>query len=262
MTLFQALKNIKILKSNNFSFGNGTIVAVTQENLFQRYKTGQTIPAQEISGLENILWVNLAVTFAPCNLVIRQWCLLDLLKNTLRNKDNVASMINRLSYQGSASPFRIWAEGYSYWQYSRLILDAWVVKFGNTTDMTGIKRIIEEIDLGFVETAYLRAGVWYPAPFGDLRDVPLDPPLQINHTTTSKTIKTVSVTTLAGGDIKYVIKGRPIGLNTHIPKEDSTITVTNGVPHGFKFYTGYDKKYNNKLDEMIDTFNMRRVFAI
>jgi len=260
MTLFQALKNIKILKSNNFSFGNGTIVAVTQDNLFQRYKEGQAIPVQEISGLENILWVNLAVTFAPCNLVIRQWCLLDLLKNNLRNKDNVANMVSRLSYQGG-NLYRIWAEGYSYWQYTRMILDAWVVKFGGVTEMTAIKNMIGEIDQGFVQTAYLRSGVWYPAPFGDLRDVPLDKELQITHMISNLTVKNVSTTTIPGG-IKYVIKGRPIGLNTHIPKNDSTITVINGIPQGFKFYTGYDKKYNNKLDEMIDTFDMKRVFAI
>jgi hypothetical protein len=261
MTLFQALKNIKILKSNNFSFGNGTIVAVTQDNLFQRYKEGQAIPAQEVSGLENILWINLAITFAPCNLVIRQWCLLDLLKNNLRNKDNVANMISRLSYQGG-NLYRIYAEGYSYWQYTRMILDTWVVKFGGITDMSGVKRLIEEIDQGFVRTAYLRGGIWYPAPFGDLRDVPLDKELQITHIINNMTVKNVSVSMLTGGTLKYVIKGGPIGLNTHIPKNDSTIMVVNGIPQGFKFYTGYDKKYKNKMDEMIDTFDMRRVFAI
>jgi len=46
-------------------------------------------------------------------------------------------------------------------------------------DMAGF---IAAVDKGFQATAYLRNGIMYPAPFGDLRNVPLRDELQHDKT--------------------------------------------------------------------------------
>jgi hypothetical protein len=143
------------------------------------------------------------------------------------------------------------------------VLKLWVEKFEQIEDISAIIDIIDKINQGFIVTSYPRNGVLYPAPFGDLRDIPLKPDLQIPHEMKTLAISNVIFNYVALDDmIWYSIKGRPIGCNTHIPKNNSVIKLQKGIPVDFKFYEGYDKKYKNSWEEYKDTFDLKRLLSI
>ena len=245
-----------------FNFRNGTALASQQDQYVQIYRNGGKLSSGQISDMEQNVWVATAAKTAPGNLVIRQWALIDLFKGYAAHKDSLLAHIDLLSYK-QIGDYRVWAEGYSYFKYSMDVIDLWISKFQGSYDLTTIKSIIAKIKQGFITTAYLRNGVWYPAPFGDLWNEPLADDLQINHD-----LKTVRVTNVIMNYLEtekrtwYSITGRPIGLNTHIPKDDSTVTIVNGSPSNFKFYQGYDKKYKSAWDEYLDTYNIKRIRSI
>jgi hypothetical protein len=125
--------------------------------------------------------------------------------------------------------------------------------------LIGMKTIVREIDTNFCSTSYKRGLLWYPAPFGDLRDSPLDYALQQDaerdSICTEGCVEKRSSTS-------YTIKGWPIGLNPHIPICTHDINIVNGIPEGFIFYTGYNKKYSSVIDEWADILSPRRVFSL
>lgn len=243
-----------------FNFRNGTALAVQQDQYIPLYKNGGSLSSKQISDMEQNVWVATAAKTAPNNLVLRQWALIDLFKGIPERKDNILKLFDLLSYKETGI-YRIWAEGYSYYGYTMAAVQLWIEKFKNQTDLSNVININEKIKQGFIITSYRRNGILYPAPFGDLRDEPLSPELQIFNDKPSN-ITVSNVTINRGNNITYNIIGRPIGLNVHIPKDNFNVTIINGIPSGFKFYQGYDKKYKNSWDEYCDTFNIKRVRSI
>jgi hypothetical protein len=242
-----------------FNFKNGTSLAVQQDLYLQKYLSGGTLTSKEICDMEQNLWVATASVLAPGNLVIRQWALIDLFRGSAWHKNSIQKMMEILTYKGKES-YKLWGEGYSYWGYTMDILDLWVKKFENLSTITDI---IEKINQGFIVTSYPRNGIWYPAPFGDLRDIPLKPDLQIPHEMKTVAISNVTFNHVASEDIIwYSIKGRPLGCNTHIQKNNSIIKIQKGIPIDFKFYEGYNKKYKNSWEEFKDTFDPKRLASI
>lgn len=245
-----------------FNFRNGTALAVQQDMYLQKYLAGGKLTSGEISDMEQNLWVATASKMAPGNLVIRQWALIDLFKRSAKSKDKILRAMDILTYK-SSTRYKIWAEGYSYYGYTMDILKVWVEQFKSTYNLSVVIDFIDKINQGFVATSYLRDGVWYPAPVGDLRDSPLSPDLQIPHD-----MKTVAVGNVIfnyvenEGLVWYSVKGQPIGCNTHIPKDNYTVRVIGGIPMHFKFYEGYDKKYKSPWDELLDTFDIKRLRSI
>jgi len=240
-----------------FSFKNGTALAIQQDEYIKLYRAGGDLSNKQISDMEQNLWVATASKTAPNNLVVRQWALIDLFKKTPGHKDSIIKMIDLLSYK-ELGPYRIWAEGYSYFGYTMDILGEWVAKFPGQDTLSVILNKIEE---GFVVTSYIRNGVWFPAPFGDLRNEPLKS--NSNHPVKNVTISNITFNIDGDtGQIGYSIKGKPLGLNNHIPKDNYTTVIQNGVPAGFKFYEGYDKKYKNSWEEFRDTFDIKRINSI
>ena len=124
--------------------------------------------------------------------------------------------------------------------------------------------IEKSLDAGFIKTAYKRNDKWYPAPFGDLKDLPLTEDLQ--------TVCDSLIDSAAAGIIKmkkenkilisYIIQAKPIGMNFHIPKRDTVIKIFDGIPVNFKFYGGYEKKYKNKEEETFDLLDSLRIKTI
>ena len=267
MNIFKKIKNkivevikqiipdkIAEIKALDFKFGNTTELAKIQDALIIQYKSGnKTISKQQMDDLKNNPWITLAARIAPNNLVIRQYCLIDLFSAKAENTINIYKLLYKLSY-GS----KIWAEGYSYWLYVRDVLDLWTFTFNNSD----VVQLISDVDLGFFQTSYLRNQKWYPAPFGDLRDICLLESLQIEHEIKLQTIGNVTLKRDDSGNLLYEIIGKPIGLNTHIPKDNYSISMTGGIPKGFKFYNGYDKKYLNVAEEWADTFDAKRIQSI
>lgn len=245
-----------------FNFKNGTALAVQQDQYIQKYLAGGKLTAKEICDMEQNMWVATASKIAPCNLVIRQWALIDLFKESAKHKDAILKLMNILTYRQTGD-YKLWVEGYSYFGYTMDVLKLWVEKFESFCDITDIKSTIDKINQGFIVTSYPRNGVLYPAPFGDLRDIPLKPDLQIPHEMKTLAISNVVFNYAALDDmVWYSIKGQPIGCNTHIPKNNSVVKIQKGTPVDFKFYEGYDKKYKNSWEEYKDTFDPKRILSI
>jgi len=243
-----------------FNFRSGTALAIQQDTYIPILAGGGTLSGAQIKEMEDNAWVLIASKLAPSNLVIRQYCLIDMAKGVPEHKDKILAMMDLLSYKCSGA-YRIYAEGYSYFGYTMNALEPWIAKFYGKEDLSELKGILGKIENGFIATSYLHGAVWYPIPYGDTRPYPLDPKHQIDHDPCTMTISNVTFNYI-GGSSWYVINGRPIGLNTHIPKDSYMVTITNGIPVGFKFYEGYDKKYKNAWAEFLDTYNYKRLKSI
>ena len=244
----------------NLNFKNSTALAIRQDMLFytylKTYKQQDTIDKKEVKRLKSNSWVKIAAHIAPGNLVIRQWVLIDLYTRTPAYKDKILKMLRLLSYGE-----KTWAEGYSYWLYVKGTLFMWIEAFKGTTDVSEIEHLIKEVEGGFVKTAYKRGKVLYPAPFGDLRDQPLDSHLQQGGVEDSCNISVINVSNINSIRV-YDIQARPIGLNHHIPKYSETVIVINGHPVNYKFYNGSSKKYSSKTAEYLDLFDKKRILSI
>lgn len=245
-----------------FNFRNGTALAVQQDMYLQKYLAGGRLTSREIYDMEQNLWVATASVLAPGNLVIRQWALIDLFKGSAKSMIRILELMDILTYK-TTNGYKIWSEGYSYYSYTMDVLKVWVERFRSIYDLSVIIDFIYKIDQGFIVTSYFRDGLWYPAPVGDLRDFPLSSDLQIPHVMRTILVGNVIFNYVENeGLIWYSIKGRPLGCNTHIPKDDYTVRIIGGIPLYFKFYEGYNKKYKSSWDEFRDTFDVKRLRSI
>lgn len=240
----------------NFNFRQGTQLAIEQDKLIEDYKNGKFPSKEVIEGLKNNVWVMTAEQLAPCNLVIRQYCLIDIFTKKPEHSYKIYNLLVKLSNTDVKNGI-VFMEGYSYYNYTLNALNLWLSVFKDGL----ISYLISRIDKGFIDTSYKRGDLWYPAPVGDLRDVPLEAHLQVEHTPAywhgSNLIMNINE-----GRIHYTIKANPIGFNTHLAVDDQFVPIVGGVPLGFTFYEGYDKKYKNKIEEYKDTFNWKRIKSI
>lgn len=255
-----------IKEASTFSFRTGAMgLATDQENLYESNIKGRAIdqikiPSEtQIKTLENNLWITASIRLAPSNLVIRQLCMIDIFRGKPANAETIEKMVNILSYWNGIE--RSWAEGYSYWEFTKKILIVWTAKFTAFSSTNNIKNIITYIDNGFKATSYKKGNVYYPALYGDLWEGPLASNLQVDHPVVNKTVGIVKLE-IVGGNPKYTITGKPIGLNMHTVVNNFTATVVNGIPNGFKFYLGYGKKYPSQAQEISDMMNPTRLLSV
>lgn len=242
------------------NFDTGTTLADFQQSLFDKLQENIPITPAELSRLEGNYWVKAAETLAPSNLVVRHYCLIDLIKKNLGHYKQIVAQINKLTY-ASKSNDRIWAEGYSYWLYTKSFIVQYYMKIIPHNDVRYyyLSEVVSSIDKNFLATAYLRGSIWYPAPFGDLRDIPLEPELQNNkEPSPSCSIGCVSKTS----DVSYTIQGWSVGLNPHTPSHTYDIKIIDGIPLGFVFYNGYALKYPSIISEWADILNLKRIFSL
>jgi hypothetical protein len=235
------------------NFETGSSLADFQDAMFAKVSSNQSLSSAEKARLQDNMWVKTAQATAPGNLVVRHLCLIDFANNNSANSGNIMSQIFKLTYWKDGASALLWAEGYSYWLYCKSFFVLYKQKFN-----MDFRNSAALVDFGFQKTAYLRNAVMYPAPFGDLRDQPLEQGLQ-NQSKMDVNINLVPVTKIG---TYYTIKSMPLGLNAHIPAVDSTVKIVNGQPTPFTWYTGYDKKYPDKTAELKDVFNIKRIFSI
>ncbi|MDD4902319.1 MAG: hypothetical protein PHE24_04225 [Patescibacteria group bacterium] len=228
------------------NFEHGSSLADFQDELFAKYNSGAAITPADIHRLESNRWISLAYFLAPNNMVVRQYCLIDLITNNPKNEKKIMSLADKIGSD------HVWLEGYSYWLYTKPFLEKYQERF----EAAEIKTFIKEIDSNFVKTAYLRGDKLYPAPFGDLRDVPLEDSLQ-NGTLSAE----ISIGIITKNNDVYYIKAAPLGFNMHTSEKDAEIKIANGWPENFAFYEGYDKKYKNFFLELLDMIDGRRLFS-
>jgi len=262
------LFTLSIPCSNPFKmvYTNGYELAVQQESLLVKYKRGDTISSDTLRDLKINYWVHTAYKVAPGNLVIRQYALIDLFTGKPDHAKKIKHLVNVLSSGTTVYNYRTWAEGYSYWIYTKDILVPWIEKFD--TEKNGIGFMADDIDNGFAYTSYLKynEGKYYPAPFGDLWNIPLDSTGQYKANMIAKladTAKIINVTRLnTGYTICYRISALPIGMNGHCEKESKTYRIENYSPLGFKYYEGYKLKYSDQTSEWKDLLNPIRLITI
>jgi len=228
----------------NFQYGSN--LAKFQDDLFAKYVSKRLITDEERVKLFNNLWVDIAQCCAPNNLVVRQFCLVNLILKT-ENVRDIIRLIQTIAYFNGTN-YALWAEGYSYWGYTKPFLVECKIP----------QEIIDEIDKNFQKTAYLRNGIMYPAPFGDLWDSPLEDKLQ----DPLMIVADIEITPVAKRCLFYTVKSKPLGCNTHVQSKNSQVIIVDDYPQPFKWYEGYDKKYKTKWQEFKDTFAFRRLKSI
>lgn len=274
-----------------FNFMWGTKLAKFQEDIASFYQTFYTTSFEKefwALKIKNILSRNLAIFLlkwcCPNNLIIRQWCLIDLFKNKPSHANKIFKMILRLSLEGL-----VWQEGVYYWWYTCQILDKWLEKFGDER----IAYFRKELMDNFIKLSYCREdGRFCAIPFGDINndtDAKMfpngRPELQIEHEV--KSIKIGNIDLRFDEELNidqglkelYWIQARPVGFNTHIPCKNSLVFIDKNYEPWigekkkledatpFKFYKWYGNKYykNGKYFfwlEFKDTFYWRRILSL
>lgn len=237
---------VVIILISRLNFEHGGSLADFQDGLFAKYISGEKITPQELRRLELNKWVSAARVLAPNNMVVRQYCLIDLVRGDKGNKGVIVDLVNKVA------PEDVWLEGYSYWLYAKPFLESYDEKF----EVAELRKLIKDVDSIFAKTSYKRGDKLYPAPFGDLRDVPLEDSLQYGVPS-----KEVSVGIITKSGDTYFIKATPLGFNMHTSEVGAEIKIIDGQPENFVFYEGYDKKYKNSFSELIDMLDVRRFLS-
>jgi hypothetical protein len=216
----------------NFEW-NGKL-AQRQDDAMKDYLLGIGFHPKDVKMFKENLMVPIAAVLAPCNLVARHYCLLYLITKDKKYLNKTAKQCRKLT-NGVGE---LWAEGYSYWMYTRYMLfslknyDVWMGAF------------IVVQDRYFELTAYERNGRHYPAPFGDVWDSPLETePLPMPPKEPILPVYMVN-------DKYYHIKSRPVGFNLHTARVDKIYFLENGIPVNFNFYKGYKEKYPTLWSEL------------
>jgi hypothetical protein len=230
-----------------------------QQSLFNKIQSGQKVTDDEIDRLKGNLYTKIAKYLAPSNLVIRQQVLLNILV-CCDNESAILRQIDLLTYKWVNGKLNLWAEGYSYWSNEvKSALLAWIESYKQYPLSDPPKLPIMDIDELFQASAYNRDGILYPAPFGDVYNSPLDPTLQNQSTT--QTFSPVLPISIQNNKI-HVCGKYPIGLNLHTPDKTTNITITDGSPTPFTWYTGFANKYKTALKEIFAMCKMNRMVSV
>lgn len=254
-----------------FVYTNGHALAVQQDSLLEKLKSGEKLDSETIRNLRINWWVKTAYRTAPGNLPVRQYCIIDIAQGKPRHARRIRKMVDSLSIVTEDHPYLTWAEGYSYWKYTMEALGMWIEEFGDKE----MRIIAQTIDSGFAYTSYRRPDdLYYPAPFGDLRDEPLDIKGQniarriahldrtAHNQNVERYITDKELWDNSSGKMHYRISAMPVGLNNHCEKQSKEYDVVNGFVVGFEYYKGYDKKYKDKEAEWIDILDIRRLISL
>jgi len=230
-----------------------------QEEITQKIKNKEEISAKELRRLKGDFWLYIASKIAPSHLVVTQWCLIDIIEKKDRYHFKIEKILDILAYENiSTSP--IWAEGYSYWCEVKKVLYLYLESVKNTY----IKALIIAIDTNFRVSGYFRNKVLYPAPFGDLKNLPLEGTHFIE-------VDMVNIGPIDKAKDNYFIASWPIGLNTCIPRDDYWIQIQKGYPgysyngdiwYDYPWYSIEEFKYMSKWKWFQDVFCFKRVWSM
>lgn len=241
-------------------FKFGTKLAIQQDILFDFIKDLKVIhDPKKAKELQQNVWVALSCRLAPSNLVIRQYCLIDLLAKKPVYRNKIMWLLKKLApYDTNDKYFWtedacIWLEGYSYWFYVKHFLCLYVEKFKDEE----ISKYIARIDRGFALSSYKRNNHLAPAPFGALRDVPLEESLQ--NKTPLNDIILLPLCKLC--ENVYSVDKHYLGFNSHVPHKAYICLTEEGHPDNFEYYTGFDNKYANVFEEIFDMLRWGKIWS-
>lgn len=241
---------------------SGSSLADFQDYCFIMLQHSQNLSSGNHDRLRTNSWVKIAERLSPCNLVIRHYCLLDIIEREPKRFNAILEQVKLLTYYTANTSFLLYAEGYSYWLYIKNFLALYVSRFPSTLLFS---EFIYLIDRGFQATSYLHdksrdAMPWrlYPAPFGDVRCEPLEESLQDR----TKMFDTITVMPVSKNGLMYFVKSMPVKLNGHIQVKDSHVTIVDGFPQNFQWYHGYNEKYPTAGSRFVNTCNLRRIVSL
>lgn len=234
---------IKEIKKDRYEY-------VSEEKLNQNKKTAEE--------MDRNLWIKLSNKIAPSNLVLRHYCIMDILNDSPDNFEKIYRLISLLS--PCSSNGRLWLEGYSYWIFCKTILTEYVDHFSKKYKATisiPLSLIILEIDNCFQKTSYEMNGYLCPAPFGSVRIGPLEDHLQ------DKKMSVINITIYPVKKLqnKYVIRKSLLGFNSHIPDKNNEVIISNSCIHNFSFYHGFEEKYESKYEEIKDMIRFDKIMS-
>jgi hypothetical protein len=220
-------------------------LADVQDRVFASLSSGLAPAESDIKQIKSNWLISIASYLSPCNLTVRHYCLLDLLSGKPNHQEKIESQCDLLSNDPYAelttAGNRLWIEGYCYWGYTKSFLLAYCHKF----NPPWLPILLNILDDNFRKTSYERNGISYPAPFGDIYDIPLEDSLQQPKGQSEH------------GWIGPVRKSLPairvhtkvLRFNLHTNNLDTCYDVTSGIPidmqtnKPFQFYAGYKEKY-------------------
>jgi len=205
----------------NFKW-NGNL-AEQQDRVFCALANGSFPSADDFCSIRGNWIVLIAAVLAPSNLTVRHYCLLDMIENVEDRFNKIRHQCYLLTRGG------LWLEGYSYWQYTKPFLK----KYGM------FDNFIMNQDQMFSETSWCKNGKFYPAPFGDV----WDSPLECQDFYPFKAAAPVEIPRLPVSH--YHIKSKAVRFNLHT----ETVNAFRD-PTSFKYYTGYKNKYPTKWLEI------------
>lgn len=237
----------------------GSELANFQDEIFRKYKENPSTSWSNhtIEKLSKNRWIKLASKLGPNNLVIRNHCLVDLLRKNQDHRDEILKLCHVLAPSG------LWLEGYSYWVYTEPFLSAYETSsYASPATSIALRDFRTQVQKAFIQTAYSRLGILYPAPFGDLRNTALAPSLQ-----TAEIPDIAQKHPVMKQLPRYYITPKPLGFNLHTGTKESVYIIDSGIPKKpngdtFVWYEGYDKKYPTKIKEIQDMMNLKRILSI
>jgi hypothetical protein len=214
------------------------VLASRQDRVIDAVFTDGLTMDDDVKALRANKVVGLLAWLVPCNLVVRHWCLLDLIEGKPRHLKKIERQIALLTNNMKS----MWLEGYSYWGYTSRILRYYANQFG----LLSLQMNIAKMDLWFNHTAYIGLnGIHYPAPFGDV----LKDPVENQTTTPGGSMPPVYANSLSTHTL--FIRCKAVRFNLHTSTVRMKMYNTHsGIPVPFKFYTGYHDKYPTKRSEL------------
>jgi len=233
-------------------------LASLQDNIFNQLMTGQEISEKDYKKLKRSIPVKIAEILAPCNLVVRNYCLLDLISGQNKHQTKIFNLCLKMCGTSNMSwADKLWQEGHSYWGYTRYILKV----YGQHFNEAWVTDCINTINNNFRRTSYERDGISYPAPFGDIWNIPLENELQ-----QPKDKSNCGPIRIELPIIK--VNTNPLGLNLHTTYVNTVYDTTSGIPVNmqtdkpFKFYQGYKEKYPHVWNEIWAMLSIRRLLSV
>ena len=237
-----------------FNFISGTTLAEMQDTLMSKHINRQNVLEKEIKALENNLLVRIAEYIAPCNLVIRQYALIDVLRDSETYESQYECHITSLLLKIAADG--VYAEGYSYWLYTKEFLKRFLEIYENHE----IEAAINIIDRSFLFTAYTGAdGHLWPAPFGDLREQPIEIDIQYVGWNVKDEVK-IGIIEKMGA--RYTVSKRLLGFNLHCPSKKTVFYIVDGKPAHFQWYSGYKDKFPTFWSEIKEMCRLDRLISL
>jgi hypothetical protein len=236
---------------------NGAL-ADLQDRVFIALSSGLAPAESDITKIKSNWLIGIASYLSPCNLTVRHYCLLDLLSGKSTHQEKIESQCDLLSGEPCN---RLWIESYCYWGYTKPFLHAYCHKF----NPPWLPILLNIIDNNFRKTSYERNnGISYPAPFGDIYDIPLEDSLQQPKESGEQ------------GWIGPVRKSLPairirtkvLRFNLHTNNLDTCYDVTSGIPidlqtnKPFQFYAGYKAKYPTLWSQIKVLLSLSRFISL